>query len=66
MEKGAFTTQEAADHCNVSSQSIIKWINSGKLKAYKTLGGHRRILLENFERFLKENGRDWKESRNTS
>ena len=55
MIKKAYTTNEAAEHCNVSFQSIIKWIESGKLKAYKTPGGHRRILLKDFKRFLAEN-----------
>ena len=55
MIKKAYTTQEVADHCNVSSQSIVKWIEAKKLKAYKTLGGHRRILLEDLESFLEKN-----------
>ena len=54
MIKKAYTTNEAAYHCNVSFQSVIKWVESGKLKAYKTPGGHRRILLKDFMRFLEE------------
>ena len=55
MIKKAYTTQEAANHCNVTAQSIVKWIEARKLKAYKTLGGHRRILLEDLESFLRKN-----------
>ena len=55
MIKKAYTTQDVADHCNVSSRSIVTWIEANKLKAYKTLGGHRRILLEDLESFLEKN-----------
>jgi len=36
------TVFQASKHCNVSSKTIINWIESGHIDAYKTVGGHRR------------------------
>ena len=50
-----FTTFQAARHCGVYHTTVINWIKSGKLPAYSTPGGHRRIhskdLLGFMERF---------------
>lgn len=46
------TTGEAAAHCRVSVPTLQDWIRSGRLAALKTLGGHRRIDVHEFERFL--------------
>jgi excisionase family DNA binding protein len=46
------TTGEAAVHCRVSVPTLQDWIRSGRLAALKTLGGHRRIDVHEFERFL--------------
>ncbi|RMF95934.1 MAG: response regulator [Candidatus Schekmanbacteria bacterium] len=54
MGKKAFTTHEAAEYCNVSPATIIRWIESGLLKSTKTAGGHRRIPKEELIRFWKE------------
>jgi excisionase family DNA binding protein len=43
-------------YCNVSSKTIINWIEAGHLKAYKTVGGHRRIKKEDLDQFLKDKG----------
>jgi excisionase family DNA binding protein len=40
-------------YCQVSPQTIVNWINTGKLKAYKTAGGHRRIVRSDLIEFLK-------------
>ena len=50
-----YTTQEAGDMLFVSHSTIIEWIESGKLKAAKTLGGHRRIPKEELETFVRRN-----------
>ena len=34
--------------------TVIKWVNAGKLKAYKTPGGHRRIAKEDLVEFIKK------------
>ncbi|MFB3884133.1 MAG: response regulator [Thermodesulfobacteriota bacterium] len=50
------TVSQASRYCKVSSKTIINWIEAGHLKAYKTVGGHRRIKKEDLDRFLKEKG----------
>lgn len=48
------TVYQASEYCRVSSQTIVNWINAGKLNAYKTAGGHRRIHISDLDSFLKE------------
>ena len=55
-EKAVFTTFEAAKLCHVSPLSIINWVNAGRLPAFRTPGGHRRIRREDLVKFMKENG----------
>jgi len=50
------TVSQASKYCKVSSKTIINWIDGGYIKAYKTVGGHRRIKKEDLDRFLKEKG----------
>lgn len=50
------TTFQAADYCQVSPFTIRNWIESGVLAAYKTPGGHRRILKQDLIEFLKRHG----------
>lgn len=52
--KNALTTFEIAKLCGVDITTVIHWIDTGKLAAYKTPGGHRRVHLHEFHRFLKE------------
>ncbi len=47
---------KASKHCNVSPKTIINWIEAGHIKAYKTVGGHRRIKREDLEIFMKKQG----------
>ncbi|HXV76521.1 MAG TPA: response regulator [Candidatus Polarisedimenticolaceae bacterium] len=54
--KPVFTTFETAKLCHVSPLSIINWVNAGKLPAFRTPGGHRRIRREDLVRFMRENG----------
>jgi excisionase family DNA binding protein len=54
--KAVFTTFEAAKLCHVSPLSIINWVNAGRLPAFRTPGGHRRIRREDLARFMRENG----------
>ena len=55
-EKAVFTTFEAAKLCHVSPLSIINWVNAGRLPAFRTPGGHRRIRREDLIKFMKDNG----------
>ena len=50
------TTGEAASHCRVSLQALRGWIRDGRLKAFQTPGGHARIEVAEFRRFLAECG----------
>jgi len=50
------TTGDAASHCRVSLQALRRWIRDGRLKAFQTPGGHARIEVAEFRRFLKECG----------
>ncbi|RJQ78929.1 MAG: response regulator [Desulfobacteraceae bacterium] len=50
------TVYKASQLCKVSSKSIINWIEAGHIKAYKTVGGHRRIKLDDLETFMKRQG----------
>jgi excisionase family DNA binding protein len=50
------TVSQASKYCNVSSKTIINWIDGGHIKAYKTVGGHRRIKKEDLDEFLKAKG----------
>ncbi|MFA4915778.1 MAG: response regulator [Syntrophales bacterium] len=50
------TVSQAGKYCSVSPKTIINWIEAGHIKAYKTVGGHRRIKQEDMDEFLKERG----------
>lgn len=54
-QKPVFTTFEAAKICHVSPLSIINWVNAGRLAAFRTPGGHRRIRREDLILFMREN-----------
>ena len=50
------TTGEAAKYCGVNFRTVIRWIERGKLKAYKLPGrGDHRIREEDFVSFLLDN-----------
>nr|HID57861.1 response regulator [Desulfobacterales bacterium] len=54
--EGVLTVFKASKYCNVSPKTIINWIESGHIKAYKTVGGHRRIKKSDLEDFMKRQG----------
>jgi len=51
-----FTVFQASKFCKVSPKTIINWIESGHIKAFKTVGGHRRIKKIDLEDFMKKQG----------
>lgn len=51
-----FTVFQASKYCNVSSKTIINWIEAGYIDAYKTVGGHRRIKKTDLETFMRGQG----------
>lgn len=50
------TVFTASKYCNVSSKTIINWIEAGHIKAYKTVGGHRRIKKSDLLSFMENQG----------
>lgn len=48
------TTFDAAKILSVDISTVINWINAGKLAAYKTPGGHRRIKLSDLRDFAEK------------
>jgi len=46
------TTGEVARYCDVSTNAVKKWIRNGRLKAFRTPGGHFRVESEDFKAFL--------------
>ena len=50
------TVFKASKYCKVSPKTIINWIEAGHIKAYKTVGGHRRISKADLETFMRKQG----------
>ena len=46
------TTGRIAAYCRVSHVTVLKWIKSGKLRAYTIPSGHYRVREEDFRDFL--------------
>lgn len=51
---GTCSTLEAARRLNVSVQTVQRWVDLGKLRAWKTLGGHRRLDVAQIEALVLE------------
>jgi len=49
-----YTTHQIAKSCNVHHTTVINWVNEGKLKAYTTPGGHRRVKEDELIKFMKK------------
>jgi excisionase family DNA binding protein len=52
----AYSTIEVARRLGVSLQTVQRWVDAGHLKAWKTLGGHRRIDADSAESLFKSQG----------
>lgn len=53
--KQSFSTSEVAKFCHVTPDTIRKWAESGRIRVFKTPGGHRRIRRDDLLNFLREN-----------
>jgi len=50
-----YTTYQISRFCQVNIRTVIRWIETGKLKAYTTPGGHRRVKWGDLITFLNYN-----------
>ena len=50
--------QEAARLLGVCRQTLIRWDKKGKLRAYKTLGKHRRYKVSELEQVCRKEGHE--------
>jgi excisionase family DNA binding protein len=48
------TSHQAADLIQVNPSSVNKWVKEGRIPAYRTPGGHRRIQAADLVAFLTE------------
>lgn len=53
IEKTFCTTREAADLLGVSVGTTQLWVENGLLAAWKTPGGHRRVMRDSVEKLLR-------------
>ncbi|MEY2842846.1 MAG: hypothetical protein RI920_883, partial [Pseudomonadota bacterium] len=49
----SYSTTEIAQRLGISTQTVQRWVDTGKLEAWKTLGGHRRIEAESAEHLFR-------------
>ena len=54
-QKNYFSTREAAERLNVAVSTIQLWTDNGKLSAWTTVGGHRRIDKSSVDQMLQQN-----------
>ena len=54
IEKSFCTTREAAILLGVSVGTVQLWVESGLLQAWKTAGGHRRVLRDSVDGLLRK------------
>jgi len=50
----SLTTREVASYFSVTPAAVAKWIRADLIRAYRTPGGHYRVDVEEFDRFLRE------------
>ena len=53
-EMPLLSTQQVSDMLNVSSSTIKRWVDEGRLQAVKTIGGHRKIHACDLLRVVRE------------
>ena len=53
-----FSPKQVANALGVSESSVKRWVDSGKLPAAKTVGGHRKVTLPSVAQFIRETGHE--------
>lgn len=56
MPTTTFSPKQVATALGVSESSVKRWVDSGKLTAAKTAGGHRKVPLPSLAAFIRETG----------
>lgn len=54
IQKNFCTTREAADLLGMSVGTVQLWVESGMLQAWKTAGGHRRVVRDSVDALLQK------------
>lgn len=54
MDEAIFTTHQISRGLRVDITTVMSWINQGKLSAWRTPGGHRRVTQKNLVGFLRK------------
>lgn len=52
--KPSYSTVYVAKRLGVSLPTVQRWVDSGRLKAWKTMGGHRRVDAESAEELFRQ------------
>jgi len=52
--KQVYTTSQVARLCHVTAGTVANWIDAGRLPAFRTPGGHRRVRRDDLVRFMEE------------
>lgn len=55
MRKKTYSTFDIARMLEIVPGTVANWVDGGRLKAFTTLGGHRRVSQEDLFVFLKKN-----------
>lgn len=56
MNQDVYTTQDAANVLGVSLRTIQLWVENGSLSAWRTPGGHRRVLKASVDTLIQKRG----------
>ena len=54
MKSRIYTTFEISRFCSVDISTVMGWVDDGKLEAYRTPGGHRRVGHDDLLSFLEK------------
>jgi excisionase family DNA binding protein len=53
-ENVRLTSRDIAAYCQVSKNTVLEWIKSGRLRAFSLPSGHYRIERRDFREFLEK------------